>query len=114
MVNDFEEGFRGAQVVYPKSWGAVACFNYTDESGKTVQKQDHAQAEQVNQHWKTTKAQMELVDKHGIYMHCLPADRGQEVTDEVIDGPRSVVIDEAENRLHGQKALMALLMGGRL
>ena len=45
-----------------------------------------------------------------IYMHPLPADRGREVTDEVIDGPRSVVYDEAENRLHVQKALMALTM----
>jgi len=47
-----------------------------------------------------------------IYMHCLPADRGMEVTDEVIDGQHSVVFDEAENRLHVQKAIMALVMGG--
>jgi len=67
-----------------------------------------------NKNWRTTKKQMELVDKQGIYMHCLPADRGQEVDDDVIDGERSVVIDEAENRLHAHKAIMALLMGGRL
>ena len=57
---------------------------------------------------------MALTDKNGIYMHCLPADRDMEGVDSVIDGPKSVVMDEAENRLHAQKAIMTLLMGGRL
>ncbi len=56
---------------------------------------------------------MRLASNEAIYMHCLPADRGYEVTDEVIDGPQSVVFDEAENRLHTAKAIMALTMGGR-
>ncbi len=47
-------------------------------------------------------------------MHCMPIDRGYEATDGVIDGPQSVIYQEAENRLHIQKALMALTMGGRL
>ncbi|MFH1620391.1 MAG: ornithine carbamoyltransferase [bacterium] len=117
ITNDFNAGFKGAHVVYPKSWGSTHCFNYTDAKGNTVKKQDHKKAEAVNAastKWMTTKKQMSLVDKHGIYMHCLPADRGQEVTDEVIDGPRSVVIDEAENRLHAHKAIMTMIMGGRL
>ncbi len=116
ITNDFDEGFKGAHVVYPKSWGSEYCFNY-HKDGKEVRKADHVMAEKVNtaaKGWCTTQKQMDLVDKNGIYMHCLPADRGQEVTDEVIDGPRSVVIDEAENRLHTHKAIMALLMGGRL
>lgn len=117
IVNDFDEGFKGAHVVYPKSWGSKYCFNYTDKSGKIITKQDHRKAEKVNsenKHWCTTKKQMALTNKQGIYMHCLPADRGQEVLDEVIDGPKSVVIDEAENRLHAHKAIMTMLMGGRL
>ena len=51
-----------------------------------------------------------MAAKHAIYMHCLPADRGNEVTDAVIDGPQSAVYDQAENRLHVQKAVMALTM----
>ena len=117
IVNDFEEGFKGADVVYPKSWGSVPCFTYTDGSGKTIKQKDHDAAEKFNnnaKNWMTTQKQMDLTDQNAVYMHCLPADRGQEVTDEVIDGPKSVVIDEAENRLHAHKAIMALLMGGRL
>lgn len=118
IVNDFDEGFKGAHVVYPKAWGAYTCFNYFDpKTGKQIQAQDHKEATRVNElakGWMTTRKQMDLTDKSGIYMHCLPADRGQEVTDEVIDGPKSVVVDEAENRLHAHKAIMALIMGGRL
>ena len=56
---------------------------------------------------------MALAQPDAIYMHPLPADRNIEVTDGVIDGPNSVVFDEAENRLHAQKAVMALTMGSR-
>jgi ornithine carbamoyltransferase len=57
---------------------------------------------------------MDVAAADAIFMHCLPAHRGEEVTGEVIDGPQSVVWDEAENRLHVQKALMEFLILGRL
>jgi ornithine carbamoyltransferase len=56
-------------------------------------------------------ALMALADPSAIFLHCLPAHRGEEVSDDVIEGPQSRVWDEAENRLHVQKALMATLMG---
>lgn len=57
-------------------------------------------------------ALMSHAAENAVFMHCLPATRGEEVTDEVMDGPRSVVFDEAENRLHGQKGIMAFVFGG--
>lgn len=57
---------------------------------------------------------MAAADPQAVFMHCLPAHRGEEVTGEVIDGPQSVVWDEAENRLHVQKALMEFLLLGQL
>jgi ornithine carbamoyltransferase len=56
---------------------------------------------------------MARAGKQAIFMHCLPAHRNEEVTDEVMDGPQSVVFDQAENRLHAQKALLLLLLGAR-
>jgi N-acetylornithine carbamoyltransferase len=61
--------------------------------------------------WITDERRMKLAKDDSIYMHPLPADRNIEVTDAVIDGTHSVVYDEAENRLHAQKAVMALTMG---
>jgi N-acetylornithine carbamoyltransferase len=60
--------------------------------------------------WITDERRMAMAKDDAIYMHCLPADRNIEVTDGVIDGPKAVVYDEAENRLHVQKAVMALTM----
>jgi len=64
--------------------------------------------------WQVDADMMRIADREALFMHCLPAHRGEEVTAEVIDGPQSVVWDEAENRLHVQKALMEFLLLGRV
>ncbi len=69
--------------------------------------------ERTYESWICDERRMALAKEDAIYMHCLPADRGVEVTDAVIDGPQSVVYDQAENRMHVQNAIMALIMGGR-
>lgn len=101
MVEDMDEGFRGADVVYPKSWGCMLTTDDLEESARIGQQY---------QDWIADDRRMALANENAIYMHCLPADRNIEVTDSVIDGPQSVVYDEAENRLHAQKAVMALTM----
>jgi ornithine carbamoyltransferase len=63
--------------------------------------------------WVATERRMKLAKKEASYMHPLPADRGSEVEDAVIDGPQSIVFDQAENRLHTVKAILSLVMGGR-
>ena len=102
VMDDFDAGMRGADIVYAKSWGAL--LTATDEAdGKAI-------ADRYTD-WITDERRIGLAADDAIYMHPLPADRGIEVTDAVIDGPHSVVYDEAENRLHAQKAVMALTMG---
>ena len=64
--------------------------------------------------WCVDDDMMRVANSHAVFMHCLPAHRGEEVTTEVIDGPQSVVWDEAENRLHVQKALMEYLLLGKI
>lgn len=104
ITHDQEEAYEGADVVIPKNWGSWV----TNPSKDVVD--DLLEA---NKHWKCTEKLMSLTSKNSIYMHALPADRNNEVEDSVIDGPHSVVYDEAENRLHTAKAVMLLTMGGR-
>lgn len=107
IVNDMKEAFKDADIVYPKSWTSKHFI--PPEVDKPMLEKTQELFEK-NKHWKTTKEMMKLAKEDAIYMHCLPADRGFEVDDDIIDGPQSVVFDEAENRLHVQKAIMALLM----
>jgi ornithine carbamoyltransferase len=102
VANTMEEAFRGADVVIPKSWGCLDTMGQKPEESLRIATQ--------YRHWICDAAKMKLAKREALYMHPLPADRGNEVTDEVIDGPQSVVYDEAENRLHTAKAIMALTM----
>ena len=102
VTDNMDEAFKDADVVYPKSWGPLLTTTGKEEGKALIDKYKS---------WITDARRMKLTKDDSIYMHCLPADRGLEVTDEVIDGPHSVVYDEAENRLHAQKAVMALTMG---
>jgi ornithine carbamoyltransferase len=99
IIHDPVEAVNGADVVYTDVWVSMG---YEDE---TEDRLEAFRPYQVNLEL------MELAAPDAIFMHCLPAVRGQETTSEVIDGPHSVVWDQAENRLHAQKAIMHWLMG---
>jgi len=101
VVHDMDEAFEGADVVYAKSWGPMMTTTDPDE-GKKLQ--------DMYKDWITDERRMALAKEDAIYMHPLPADRDIEVTSKVMDGPNSVVFDQAENRLHAQKGVMALSM----
>ncbi|MEM0340532.1 MAG: ornithine carbamoyltransferase [Acidilobaceae archaeon] len=98
FVEEPREAVRGADVVYTDVWVSMG----QDETAEL--KRSLLRPYQVN------AKLMELAGSQAIFMHCLPARRGEEVTDEVIDGPQSVVWDQAENRLHIQKAVFSLLI----
>ncbi len=101
IMDDFNAGMDGTSVVYAKSWGALLTVR-SDADGAALASR--------YRDWITDERRMKLAAQDAIFMHPLPADRNIEVADAVIDGPQSVVYDEAENRLHVQKAVMALTM----
>lgn len=98
IIQDPVEAASGADIIYTDVWISMG-FEKESEIRKNIFK-----PYQVNQGL-ANKAKDDV-----IILHCLPAHRGEEITDEVIDGPHSVVIDQAENRLHAQKAVLALLL----
>jgi N-acetylornithine carbamoyltransferase len=94
VVDDMEAAFRDADIVYAKSWGAMLTTTEQEEGAKNIRKYSS---------WITDERKMALAKPDAIYMHPLPADRAIEVSDAVLDGPQSVVYDEAENRMHVQR-----------
>lgn len=101
VMDDFEAGIKDSDIVYAKSWGPLLTTLDPEEDKRITNQYSD---------WITDERRMAMAKDDAIYMHPLPADRNVEVTDGVIDGPNSVVFDQAENRLHAQKAVMALTM----
>jgi len=97
---DPEEAIQGAHVVNTDVWASMG------------QEGEAGARKLAFKGYTVDESMMKLAAPDAIFLHCLPAHRGEEVTDEVIEGPQSRVFDQAENRLHAQKALMAILMGG--
>jgi N-acetylornithine carbamoyltransferase len=104
IVNDVESAYDGVEVVYAKSWGSK---NFYGDASTDIEFRSNLRAD-----WIVDEAKMEKTN-NGLFMHCLPVRRNVIVTDGVIDSPNSVVIDEAENRLHVQKAIMTRLLEGK-
>jgi ornithine carbamoyltransferase len=98
-TNDPVAAVNGADAIYTDVW---ASMGQEDESDARAR---------VFAPFQVNEALMTSAGAHALFMHCLPAHRGHEVTDAVMDSPLSVVFDQSENRLHAQKALLALLMG---
>jgi len=109
IVYDMDEAFEGATFVYPKAWSPKGFFPPFNTS---VDKEGAKKYQEKYKDWIVTIERLEKAGKP-YYMHCGPADRGQEVTDEVLDNyEKSLYFEEAENRLHVQKAVIAMVMGG--
>ena len=100
VVHDPVEAVAGADAVYTDVWASMG------QESEAADRRKIFAPYQVNQNLFSYAA------KHAVFMHCLPAHRGDEVTEAVIDSPRSVVFDQAENRLHIQKAILVLLLEG--
>jgi N-acetylornithine carbamoyltransferase len=104
LCDDIDAGVTGAEAVYVKSWGSLQAFGRPEE--------ERALREPFRE-WRLTEHRLKRTKGgKGIVLHCLPVRRNVEIDDAVLDGPNSVVVDEAENRLHAQRALLLELMGG--
>ncbi|QBB70257.1 N-acetylornithine carbamoyltransferase [Pseudolysobacter antarcticus] len=100
ISHDVESAYRDAHVIYAKSWGALPYFGRWEQE-KPIR--------EAHRHFMVDEAKMALTD-NAVFSHCLPLRRNIKATDAVMDSPRCIAIDEAENRLHVQKAVMARLM----
>jgi N-acetylornithine carbamoyltransferase len=103
--DDPDDALVGADAVYVKSWGSVKLYGQPEEE---------AERRATLRDWRLTPSRLRSTrGGKGIVMHCLPVRRNVEIDDKVLDGPNSVVVDQAENRLHAQRALLLELIGKR-
>jgi ornithine carbamoyltransferase len=98
LTDDVAEAVAGADVLYTDVWASMG------------QEAEHMARSQVFKQYQLNEELLKQANPQALVLHCLPAHRGEEITDEVIEGPQSVVFDQAENRMHIQKAIMATLM----
>ncbi|MEW5995291.1 MAG: ornithine carbamoyltransferase, partial [Candidatus Zixiibacteriota bacterium] len=98
LTNDPKEAVTGADVVYTDVWASMGQKHLGEEKAEKLRK------------YQLNSSLLAVANPKAAVMHCLPAERGREITDEVIDGPQSIVFDQAENRLHIQKAIMTFLL----
>ncbi|MEZ4653937.1 MAG: ornithine carbamoyltransferase [Candidatus Eisenbacteria bacterium] len=101
LTRSAEDAVRGAHVVYTDTWTSMG------------QEAETERRRQVFPPYQVNEKLLALADPKAIVMHCLPAHRNEEITDPVMDGPQSVVFDQAENRLHGQKAILVHCLAGQ-
>lgn len=105
ISDDPDDALVGADAVYVKSWGSVKLYGKPDQE---------AEARAGLRDWRLTSGRLRSTrGGKGLVMHCLPVRRNVEIDDAVLDGPNSAVVDQAENRLHAQRALLLQLIGGK-
>jgi ornithine carbamoyltransferase len=110
FVQDMDEAMQGADIIFPKNWGG---FAYLDPFEDTEASREAMRANlERNRSWILDDKRYALAKPDTKIMHALPADRNNEITDELLDGRNSIIYDEAENRLHTAKAILTLLIGG--
>ncbi len=98
VTHDIEAGMKGSDAVYTDVWASMG------------QEEESSERQKVFAPFQVNRKAMSLAKPDALFLHCLPAKRGFEVTDDVMDGPQSIVFDEAENRLHAQKAILVQLI----
>jgi ornithine carbamoyltransferase len=100
VTTEARDAVEDADVVYTDTWISMG------------QESDREQRLEAFQRYQVNDRLLDFAPGHALIMHCLPAHRGEEITDAVLDGPRSLILDQAENRLHAQKAIILNLLGG--